>query len=620
LLILRVLVRENWHRREAPGVASRGFKVPRCSRILLACRLVAGALVIALVLTGGPVRGQQAALPQGGDADANLLAPTLDGDPRKPPRFRARRSNDESDGMLFRQPRRLRAVPASGAGSTGFDSTNGSLRRAGSEPNPGTIPTATGTVTASPGKSPAKPKRRQNRGKAADRAPIAGDNARAKSDPLPPDRTGAPESLPPKLLQPANGPLSARFRQFRPGAPPAGPSDDTITVATVPPLLRPPPDPKPFDPLGIQAGAFLLLPAIEYSRGYDTNPARLGLPPIAGSWFNLYAPELLAASNWDRHEITAALRGSYMTFDTAHENDRPNVDGKINGRIDVTSLTRILLEGRFILSTDYPGSPNIQANLAHLPIYTTLGGSVGIDQRFNRFDVTLKGGVDRTEYQQSVFNDGEILSNTDRNYIQYSATLRTSYDLSPELRPFTEVAVNERVHELPVDRFGLDRDSDGYSAKAGVSLSIARTLTGEFGAGYLNQMYRSPLPNLGGFVVDGALAWSATALTTVKLFASTTTAESPLFLVSGVLTRGVGVQVDHAFRRWLVGTARFAVAHDIYGGWRRDDRYVASIGLSYLLTRDVWLKGEFRQEWEQANVPGSNYVASVWLLGVRLQR
>jgi hypothetical protein len=161
LLILRVLVRENWHRREAPGVASRGFKVPRCSRILLASRLVAGALVTALVLTGGQVRGQQAALPQGGDADANLLAPTLDGDPKKPPRFRARRSNDESDGMLFRQPRRLRAVLASGARSTGFDSSNGSLRQGGSEPDPGTIPTAAGTVTTSPGKSAAKSKRRE---------------------------------------------------------------------------------------------------------------------------------------------------------------------------------------------------------------------------------------------------------------------------------------------------------------------------------------------------------------------------------------------------------------------------------------------------------------------------
>jgi hypothetical protein len=27
-----------------------------------------------------------------------------------------------------------------------------------------------------------------------------------------------------------------------------------------------------------------------------------------------------------------------------------------------------------------------------------------------------------------------------------------------------------------------------------------------------------------------------------------------------------------------------------------------------------------RQEWDRSNVPGANYVASIWLLGLRLQR
>jgi hypothetical protein len=438
---------------------------------------------------------------------------------------------------------------------------------------------------------------------------------------LAPDRAGTLDPLAPKMLRPATGPIPPRFRQFRPGAPAVDPDAETVTVASVPPIWRPGPDPKPFDPLGIPAGAFLFLPAIEYSRGYDTNPARLGLQPLSGSWFNLYAADLLVASNWGRHELTAALRGSYMAFDTAHQLDRPNVDGRINGRIDVTSLTRLLVEGRFILATDSPGSPNIQADLAHFPIFTTLGASAGIGQRFNRFDVTLKAGIDRYEYQPSHFIDGETLSNSDRNYDQYSTTLRTSYDLSPQVRPFAEIIGNERLHPVPLDRFGLARDSVGYSAKAGAVVDFTRPLTGEFSAGYLNQMYRDPLPNLGGFSVDAALVWSATALTTAKLLASTVTAESPLFLVSGVLTRQVGLQVDHAFRRWLIGTARIGYARDIYAGnLRRDNRYVAGTSLSYLLTRELWLKGEFRQEWERSNVPGSNYVASIWMIGLRLQR
>jgi hypothetical protein len=416
-------------------------------------------------------------------------------------------------------------------------------------------------------------------------------------------------------------PLSGRLRQFRPGAPPTSAEAETTTVASTPPLWRPIPDPKPFDPLGIQVGAFNFRPAVEYSRGYDTNPARLGIPPISGSWFNLYAPELLVNSNWGRHELTAALRGSFTSFDTAHRLDRPTADGRVNGRIDVTSLTHIDLEGRFILGTDFPGSPNIQADLAHLPIYTTLGASAGGTQRFNHLEVTLKGGIDSTKFQPSVFVDGESESNRDRNYDQYSTTLRVAYELSPGVRPFGELTVNKRVHELPVDRFGLDRDSAGYSAKAGMGFDIARTLTGEFALGYLNQMYLAPLSNVGGYLVESSLAWSITALTTAKLLASTTTVESPLFLVSGVLTRQVGVEINHAYRRWLIGTAKFSVAHDIYAGAiRRDDRYVASAALSYLLTREFQLKGEMRQEWERSNIRGANYVASVWLLGVRLAR
>ncbi len=42
--------------------------------------------------------------------------------------------------------------------------------------------------------------------------------------------------------------------------------------------------------------------------------------------------------------------------------------------------TQINLEGRFIVSTDNPGSPNLQAGLAKLPIDTTVGATLGIAQ------------------------------------------------------------------------------------------------------------------------------------------------------------------------------------------------------------------------------------------------
>jgi hypothetical protein len=115
--------------------------------------------------------------------------------------------------------------------------------------------------------------------------------------------------------------------------------------------------------------------------------------------------------------------------------------------------------------------------------------------------------------------------------------------------------------------------------------------------------------------------WTATALTSARLFALTTISESPLAGQSGLYERTLGLEMNHWFRRWLLATATFVHVHDVYpGSIRVDNRYIASTALTYMLNREFHLRGEFRQEWLNSNIPGSNYVASIWLLGLRLQR
>ncbi len=246
----------------------------------------------------------------------------------------------------------------------------------------------------------------------------------------------------------------------------------------------------PFAPTGIDAGSFLLRPAVELIGGYDSNPAR----SAAGksSWYAVLSPELLVNSNWSRHEVSANLRGSYTDYENASDLNRPSLDARVNGRIDVTPLTRVDLEGRAIVGTDNPGSPNIQAGLARLPIYTTVGGSAGLGQRFNRVEVTLKGGVDRTVYQQSTFTDGSTASNADRDFDRYFGELRASYELTPGVKPFVETGADRRVHDLAIDRTGVRRDSDGRYVKAGTTFELERTLTGDVAVGYVERSYEDP--------------------------------------------------------------------------------------------------------------------------------
>jgi hypothetical protein len=375
-----------------------------------------------------------------------------------------------------------------------------------------------------------------------------------------------------------------------------------------------------FAQLGLRAGAFLVSPAVEVFGGYDTNPARA--PSGRASAFVTVSPELLARSDWQRHEVTVALRGSYTAYERTPELDRPSVDGKVTGRLDVTRDTALIGEGILIVGTDNPGSPNVQAGLSRFPIFTTLGAAVGISQRFNRVEVAVKGGAERTEYQDSRFTDGTTGSNRDRDFNRYAVLMRTSYDLMPGIKPFVEATYDTREHDIQFDRFGLQRDSTGWSAKGGTTFEFSRLLTGEVAVGYLERDYKDPsLQKLQGVLFDAALIYSMSALTNVKLTAATVAGETTVPGTAGILTRNAGIEVSHAFRRWLIGTAKFNFGYDDYvGSARKDDRYAISGAITYKLNRLMAVKAEVRQEWMRSTVPGVDYAATVLLLGIRLQR
>jgi hypothetical protein len=389
----------------------------------------------------------------------------------------------------------------------------------------------------------------------------------------------------------------------------------------------------PFAPVGIRAGAFTFFPALELTGGNDTNPAHV--PGGKGSWLFIVAPELKVRSDWERHQLNADIKGNYFAYSetfgfnangtptgTPNSLDRPSLDARVNGRVDVNSRSRFDIEGRLIVGTDNPGSPNIQAGLARLPITTTVGGTFGYTQSFNRFELTAKTTVDRSVWQASTLTDGETSSNDDRNFDQYGGAFRAAYDLKPGIKPFVEVGTDTRVHDLQFDRNGEDRDSNGVNAKVGTTFEFSRKLTGEVAVGYLTRQYKDPaLNNIGGTTFDASLVYTMTSLTTVTATAKSTVNEVILPGVSGDLSRDFGLQIDHAFRRWLIGTAKLGYGVDDYVGLNRlDQRLYASIALTYKLTRELQAKAEVRRDWLVSSVPGIDYAANQFLLGLRMQR
>ncbi len=490
-----------------------------------------------------------AASAQTTSAIQNPLTPPSDSDQKIPGTYRKFKQVDPTAQL---GPPASFQPSSSGAGTTGFDSTN--IRKRKKLPRKSTTP------------------------KLMAPTPLA--------------TTRVPLVTPPALSTPAVPPAAQKaLASGQPGQPPVALSP----IYTVPKRRKAHTEPDdPYAPLGLRAGSFLLYPAIELAIGRSSNPSQV--PGGRATTLYTAAPELRAQSDWSRHELKADLRGSYTGYspDETPSLSRPYFNGKLDGRVDVTRDDRIDLGARGLVSTDNPNSPNLQAGLSKLPLYTTFGGNAGYTHRFNRLDVGVKADAERTVYQSSQLTDGTTASNEDRNYSQYGGTLRAGYEFSPGLKPYVEGGGDTRRHDLATDFSGYQRDSTGYLAKIGATVELTRLLTGEVAVGYTRRNYEDArLEPLSGLIGNASLLWAATSLTNVKFTAASTVGEATTPGVSGVLYRDAGVQVDHALRRWLIATVKAGIGLDKYVGLGREDtRYSIGAGLTYKLNRMAQIKGE----------------------------
>ncbi|MBR0874096.1 outer membrane beta-barrel protein [Bradyrhizobium tropiciagri] len=541
----------------------------------------------------------------------DLFSPTRQSQlvtPDSPLRRTAAEALDPLNALKLPDPGRDRSSSTS-------TSTSGSTTRVGQIPTYG-LPAANGAATSgydSLNRKRVKPKYYPGQAK-----------------PKPPPGPGSPvPTAPPRTV---TGDLRLSIPPSSTANKPPVPAAMAGTIVGQPVRRRLKLDDDPFGAVGDYAGSFLIKTAVEVMAGYDSNPGRLYTPQGRGLY--VVAPEFLAVSDWERHALVADLRGSFSGYggsltpnadgtplSAPLDVDRPNFTGHIDGRLDVTRDTRLLMQARALISTDNPGSPNVQAGLARYPLYSTVGGTFGIDQNFNRLQLSAGATVDRTDYQWSKLTDGTSSSNDDRNFTQYGGVGRVSYELNPAVKPFVEVQGDSRVHDLPLDRNGYARDSSGGYIKGGTSFEFTRMLFGEISVGYAMRNYAdSRLNRLEGLLTTASLTWTATPLTTAKFYSDTQIGETTLPGTSGVLSRTYTFEVDHDFRRWLTAIGKFTYGTLEYQGDNRNDTiYSVSTDLIYKMTRSLWIKGTIRRDWLDSNQQGNNSASTVVMLGVRVQ-
>lgn len=443
-----------------------------------------------------------------------------------------------------------------------------------------------------------------------------------------------PRRPPPKLStlpRTQRAPAVAAQKQVRPGAPGLEATrkvepnalrrTSAPALTPVPPsTYKPKPDIDPYGQTGLQAGAFTLRPALEIDSGFDTNPNRRP-GAVKGSSFVKPGIELRADSNWSAHSFNGLLRGSYAAYQNVPEANRPDLEAKGSLKFDLNHSTNIQADARFKIDTQSPMSTNLPFVTSARPLTYKYGASLGVNHTINRLTIGLRGDIDRTTFDDAKLPGGTTVKQGDRNLTQYGAALRLGYEVTPGFKPFVEVKADTRRHDQSVDNSGYRRDSNGVSVRAGTSIEVTRTLTGEVSAGYEWRKYEDArLRDLRGVVGDASLIWSVTPLTTIGLRASTAMDETSSPGVSGAITRRATVEIAHALLRNLTitGAATYQRA-DYKGSSLREDSMIGSVKLDYKLSRTMSVRAGFTHERLKSSVTGADYTANVLSAGLRLQ-
>ena len=448
-----------------------------------------------------------------------------------------------------------------------------------------------------------------------------------ETDGTPSDQTQEkPKPKPPQAQLPRLQPYKGAQRLDQRGGPKGSQTPaPTVAALPAPPPRHPPRDDKPFDPLGISLGSFKLRPYVEEDIGWSSNP-ELVPGSQKSSAFLMSQAGFALDSDWSRSAIHADMRGGLTDYFSNPAADAPLANGDVNGRLDVTRDLSVDADARLALATLSAASlglgPNVGFGSSGAPLTATYGGTLGGDQKFGRLDLALHGSLDRTVYGDTTYSDGAVDDLSSDDFNDWGLRGRATWRESAALKPFLDVLVNSRLYDASEDQFGYQRSSDGIAVRVGAEIDLSMVLTGSLDIGYGLRNYQDPrLPNVTSPLFDASLTWTATALTSVTLKSVSNIAETTQAGAAADVQHATTVEVDHALRRWLTLSGTVSYATDLYAGvpWR-DATTTFGLSASYNMNRDVVLKASASRQFYVSNQPGTNYTATILMMGIKLQR
>ncbi len=295
--------------------------------------------------------------------------------------------------------------------------------------------------------------------------------------------------------------------------------DYSADTANMPVGKRPHPE---FDPTGLSYDGIMFYPSVLAGMEFDSNVYASSHNPVDDIALVL-APELRIRRDSEGDQQIIDLRVVRHQYQSLDSEDRTEAHAQLLSARQLSNDIKLDTVFEAARRFEPRGSSLTLADSAKPIAYRDLRAEATVTKTFNRLGVAVGGGV-----RSLTFEDGKTFSGTPidqgfRDGTIITASVKPFYDISPGYRAYTLLAANRRDYD---GTGSLNRDSQGYEARAGLEFELTSLLFGSFDLGYLEQSYSNPLiPDANGLSSKADLSWLLTPLMTVSLFGGRQVAE-----------------------------------------------------------------------------------------------
>jgi len=372
-----------------------------------------------------------------------------------------------------------------------------------------------------------------------------------------------------------------------------------------------------YQPLGINAGNYIILPAIDVTSHYDDNvfSKKNG---AQGGWRFESLPSISFSSRLPRHVLDLTVSGRHVEF--SHSEQDAITDGSVyvRGRLDVDHAHAFFGHALISLQHEELGTPEADREAADPIEFWRNRVEFGFVRDAGKLALRVGGKIEEFNYGDVDSFSGENIDQDFRDTLTYSANLKLTYRFSPGYELNTQFRVKKDDNK---GNGVIDRDAVSYDALAGLNFEFSPLLRAFFALGFEHQEFEQEgFEDLNAAVYKGEIQWLPTPLMTIYLGAERHSSITGFGDAATRLDTVYDGKVEYEVMRNLVlkGSAKYVVS-EFEGAGREDENLLAGVELEYLANRNLRLTARYDYRERTSTLEEFNYQGSKYMLGLSLK-